>query len=115
MNELIEVTECTHCGHCCKSGIPCYFGRILFNITEDNPQSCPALLSDPFSNTYWCGLIEEPLKYFSPLVGDTRWKCKAMADIARIHIGIGQGCGVNPSCKEIMSNMKVYANANQEV
>lgn len=40
------------------------------------------------------------------MVGDVEWKCEAMADIARIYIGIGDGCGMNPCQKEIITNIK---------
>lgn len=99
--------ECTHCGKCCLSGIPCIFGQILFDITENNPQICPAVEHNAMG--YWCGLIKSPLKWFPSMVGKVAWKCEAMADITRIYIGIGDGCGMNPSQKEIMSKMKLYA------
>jgi hypothetical protein len=40
------------------------------------------------------------------MVGCVEWKCEAMADIAKIYIGIGDGCGMNPSQREIVSKMK---------
>jgi len=99
--------ECEHCGRCCLSGTPCIFGQILFDITENNPQPCPAVEHN--GNGYWCGLIRSPKKWFPTLVGNVGWKCEAMADIARIYIGIGDGCGMNPTKKEIMARMKQYA------
>ena len=101
-------TECTNCGSCCRSGIPCIFGQILFDITENNPQECPAL--DHHDGLYLCGLIRNPRKWFIPLVGDVDWKCEAMADIARIYIGIGMGCGHSPAKNEVIGKMKQWAN-----
>lgn len=107
--------ECEHCGRCCLSGIPCLFGQILFDITEENPQACPAVEHN--DNGYWCGLVRNPTQWFSPLVGDTKWKCEAMADIAHIYIGIGDGCGMNPTQKGIqkgiMSRMREFASATK--
>jgi len=100
----LEMKECNHCGRCCLSGIPCIFGQILFDITDDNPMACPACECD--GELYWCGLIKNPAKWFLPLVGNIIWKCEAMADIASLYIGIGDGCGMNPSKREIISNMK---------
>ena len=99
--------ECNHCGECCLSGIPCIFGQLLFDITEYNPQTCPAC--EKGGELYWCGILRHPQKYFSPLVGDIEWKCEAMADIARIYIGIGQGCGMSPTKKEIVAKMREFA------
>ncbi len=99
---------CDHCGKCCLSGIPCYFGQILFNITEINPQPCPSAEHDEYGKI-WCGLISNPLKWFPPMVGNIEWKCKAMADIASIYIGIGQGCGNNPTAQEIMTKCENLA------
>lgn len=81
--------RCTHCGRCCFSGIPCTFGQILFDITADKYLPCPA--SESGNELYWCGLI---------------WKCEAMADIAGIYIGIGFGCGMNPTQKEIKKRLE---------
>ena len=91
--------ECEHCGRCCLSGIPCTFGQILFDITEDNPMPCPAC--EKVNGLYWCGLIRNPLKRFAPLVGNIKWKCEAMADIARVYIGIGDGCNMDPTQADI--------------
>lgn len=99
--------DCIHCGKCCLSGVPCLLGQILFNITENNPQVCPAVEHN--ANGFWCGLIRNPVKWFTPLVGAEKWKCEGMSDIARIYIGIGDGCGINPRQREIMSKMKLYA------
>ena len=96
--------DCNHCGQCCLSGVPCIFGQILFDITESNPMSCPACKYE--NELYWCGLIKNPMKWFAPLVGKIDWKCEAMSDIARIYIGIGDGCGMNPTKKEIFSKLK---------
>ena len=93
------MAKCEHCGDCCLSGIPCIFGQILFDITSENPTVCPACQYE--DNKYWCGLIKEPEKWFVGMVGDIKWKCEAMADIARIYIGIGDGCCNNPTMKEI--------------
>ena len=98
--------NCEHCGQCCLSGIPCTFGSILFDITADNPTLCPACTLE--DKLYWCGLIKNPKKWFSPLVGNIEWKCNAMADIASIYIGIGDGCGMNPSKKKIIANLKKH-------
>ena len=99
--------ECEHCGICCNSGIPCAFGQILFDITEKNPQSCPALAHN--GNGYWCGLLLDPVGWFTPMVGNEKWKCEAMSDIAHIYIGIGDGCGSNPSQRKIIANMRKLA------
>ena len=99
---------CTHCGRCCLSGIPCYFGQILFDITENNPAPCPACLKS--SDLYWCDLLINPTRWFAPIVGGIKWKCEAMADIARIYIGIGDGCCMNPTQKQIFAKMREYAN-----
>ena len=99
--------KCEHCGRCCLSGIPCTFGQILFDITDNNPMPCPACEYD--GGLYWCSLIRHPLKWFKPLVGNVSWKCEAMADIARIYIGIGDGCGMNSTQKGIMLKLKKYA------
>jgi hypothetical protein len=96
--------ECTHCGTCCLSGIPCLIGQMLFDISEVNPQICPACQNE--DGLYWCGLIRNPVEYFSVWVGDKEWKCRTMADIARIYIGIGQGCGMSPTKHEIIKKMK---------
>lgn len=99
--------ECDHCGQCCLSGVPCTFGQILFGIEENGtfcPIVCPACVNE--DGLYWCGLLKNPLKWFKPLVGAISWKCEAMADIARIYIGIGNGCGMNPTQKEITQKMK---------
>ncbi len=96
--------RCEHCGQCCLSGIPCTFGQILFDITDSNPTACPACESK--DDLYWCGLIENPTAWFGPLVGKTAWKCEAMSDIARIYIGIGDGCCMNPSKKKIVQQLK---------
>ncbi len=101
--------ECNHCGNCCKSGIPCLFGQILFDITENNPEVCLALEHN--GNGYWCGLIRNPVKWFASMVGDEKWKCEAMADIASVYIGIGDGCGMNPTQKSIMLRMRKFAGA----
>ena len=99
--------ECKHCGKCCLSGIPCIFGQVLFDITDNNPMPCPACENG--DGLYWCGLIKNPTKWFPPLVGDISWKCEAMADIARIYIGIGDGCGMNPTQKVIRQRMREFA------
>lgn len=104
----MNVEPCTLCGDCCRSGIPCIFGQILFDITESNPQICPAL--ETHGDYYLCGLLMKPQKWFSPLVGDIKWKCEAMADIARIYIGIGQGCCHNPTTDEVMNKMRQWVN-----
>jgi len=101
------MTACTRCGDCCKSGVPCSFGQILFDITEKNPMVCPALEHN--GNGYWCGLIINPRKWFKPMVGSISWKCEVMADIARIYIGIGDGCCMNPTKKKIITKIKEYA------
>jgi len=95
--------KCDHCGRCCLSGIPCLFGQILFDITHDNPTACPACEYE--NNLYWCGIISHPLKWFAPLVGNVEWKCEAMADVARIYIGINDGCGMNPIQRKIILRM----------
>ncbi len=101
------MADCSHCGRCCLSGIPCLFGQILFDIADINPQVCPAVEHN--TNGYWCGLIRNPVKWLSPMVGDVKWKCEAMSDIASIYIGIGDGCGMNPSQREVMTKMRLYA------
>ena len=98
--------KCEHCGKCCLSGIPCLLGQILFDITDDNPMACPACEYE--NGLYWCGLIRNPVKWFTPLVGNVDWKCEAMAEIARIYIGIGDGCGMNPTKKETILRLKKY-------
>ncbi|KKN71840.1 hypothetical protein LCGC14_0416940 [marine sediment metagenome] len=100
----MKIKPCVQCGECCKSGVSCIFGQILFDITEDDPTSCPALEYE--KGLYWCGLIRNPIKWFAPLVGDVGWKCEAMADITRIYIGIGAGCCMSPSKEEIIIKMK---------
>lgn len=100
----MKIKPCTHCGDCCRSGIPCYFGQILFDITEASPQVCPAL--EKVGDLYWCGLIRNPVKWFTPLVGDVKWKCEAMAEIAALWIGIGDGCGISPSAMKTAKRMK---------
>ena len=99
--------NCIHCGKCCLSGIPCTFGQILFSITDNNPMPCPACEKD--GELYWCGLIRNSTKWLTPLVGGEKWKCEAMSDIAKIYIGIGDGCGMNPTQKQIFGKMKDYA------
>lgn len=98
------VKQCEHCGQCCLSGIPCMFGQILFDITDHNPAPCPACKKE--NGLYWCGLITNPIDWFKPLVGNFKWKCEAMADIAGIYIGIGDGCCTNPSKKKIIQKLK---------
>lgn len=98
--------KCIHCGKCCLSGVPCAFGQILFNITPDNPMACPAC--EKIDGLYWCGIIKNPQKYLSSLVGDVDWKIELMVDIAKIYIGIGMGCCNNPSVQEITKKMKNY-------
>lgn len=101
------INPCLHCGKCCLSGIPCYFGQILFDITDKNPMPCPA--SEKKDELFWCGLLLNPVKWFTPLVGNIEWKCQAMADIAKIYIGIGDGCGMNPSKRQIIYKMQEYS------
>ncbi len=105
--------KCYHCGQCCLSGVPCTFGQILFDITEKNPTVCPACEYE--NELYWCGLIKNPVKWLVPLVGNIEWKCEAMADIARIYIGIGDGCCTSPSKKEVISKMKHWCKAKKQV
>ena len=100
---------CEHCGQCCLSGIPCSFGQILFSITEQNPQPCPAVQKE--GELYYCGLLKSPTKWFAPMLGTEEWKCMAMADIAKCYIGIGDGCGMNPNQKKIMDNMRKYVHS----
>jgi hypothetical protein len=100
------VKPCVHCGKCCLSGVPCIIGQVLFNITVDNPQPCPACVE--IEGLYWCDLIRNPTKWFSVWVGNEKWKCEAMADIARIAIGIGRGCGVNPTEADFITGLKEY-------
>lgn len=103
--------QCDHCGRCCLSGVPCTFGAILFSITEKNPMRCPAC--EHKDKLYWCGLINNPLRWFPLLVGNIDWKCHAMSDIARIYIGIGDGCGMNPSKRELVSEIKARFKKNK--
>ncbi len=105
------MTVCIQCGRCCASGILCYFGQIVFDITERNPQSCPALEKD--NDIYWCGIIKNPASYLQSMVGSEAWKLEAMAEIASVYIGIGDGCGSNPSVKKIMARFKEYAGARK--
>ena len=101
--------ECEHCGWCCLSSIPCILGQSLFGITDDNPAPCPACECE--NGLYWCGLIRKPTKWFPGLVGRVDWKCEDMVDIARIYIGMGDGCGINPTPREIILRLKEYIGA----
>lgn len=96
--------ECNHCGRCCASGIPCGFGQVVFDITERNPQRCPAL--EKSNDLHWCGIIKNPADYLQGMVGSEQWKLEAMAEMVSIWVGIGDGCGMNPSMREIMNKMK---------
>jgi hypothetical protein len=98
---------CKHCGRCCLSSVPCCFGQILFDITDKNPKACPAC--QKIDKLYWCGLLLNPIEWFTPMVGNIQWKCEAMADIAKIYIGIGDGCGMNPTQKQIVNQMQKWA------
>jgi Fe-S-cluster-containing hydrogenase component 2 len=49
---------CTHCGECCRQEI-CPIGEIFMRTTEP---PCPALVKNPDTNDYWCGLITRPEK-----------------------------------------------------
>ncbi len=98
------VKSCIHCGRCCASGNPCSFGRILFDITENNLQSCPAL--EETDGLYWCGIIKNPSIYLVGMVGNVKWKLEAMAELVSIWVGIGDGCGMNPFNEKIMTKMK---------
>ena len=64
----LEIKECKHCGQCCLSGIPCIFGQLLFDITENNPQPCLAVEHN--TDGYWCGLIRNPKKWFHTFWGE---------------------------------------------
>lgn len=107
-----EMKSCNHCGRCCLSGIPCAFGQILFDITEYNPMPCPACEEE--NGLFWYGLIRNPQRWFKSLVGED-WKCEAMADIAGIYIGIGDGCGVSPNQKKIMAKMGQWLARRKEI
>lgn len=98
--------SCTHCGRCCLSGIPCVFGQILFDITHLNPAACPACVK--IDKMYYCGIIVNPDKFFGKLFGGVSWKSEAMADIVKIYIGSGLGCGITPSQIEVSEKMKRY-------
>lgn len=96
--------KCKQCGQCCQSGIPCAMAQVMFDITAENPQTCPALEYE--ESRYWCGLIRHPLKWFSSMVGNVKWKCEFMADMTRVYIGIGKGCGISPVIEDVAAEMK---------
>jgi hypothetical protein len=106
MKMMNKIKKCTHCGNCCLSGIPCAFGQILFDITHLNPHPCPACVE--IDKMHYCGLIITPNKWFNKLFGDVSWKSEVMADIVRIYNGVGMGCGISPSQKEISKRMTRY-------
>ena len=85
---------------------------MLFDITKDNPTACPACVK--IENKYWCGIIKDPVKWLSQMVGNVEWKCEAMAEIAMICMGIGEGCSVNPSVQEIMGKLTMFSQQNVE-
>ncbi|MFA5382077.1 MAG: hypothetical protein WC356_02845 [Candidatus Micrarchaeia archaeon] len=107
------MAKCKHCGKCCLSGVPCSFSQILFDITEKNPRACPACTKK--AGLFWCDILLNPEKWFASMVGEVEWKCEAMADVARIYIGIGDGCGRNPAIAKIAKCLKIKFNPRERL
>jgi len=77
---------------------------MVFDITEEAPRSCNAL--EESDGKYWCGLIVNPQRYLTDMVGEEQWKLDALAQMVSRVLGIGEGCGMSPSKRELISSMK---------
>lgn len=90
------MSKCIQCGKCCRERL-CLLGELFF---ETKTPPCPALtLKDEKS---WCGFV---------LFADSFWPNFGMSEHLAFLLGIGKGCGSQPSdadATELLSKMSEF-------